>query len=210
MSSIISLAIVDNNVDPKGIGRIRVKLTGTPTGPIEKSREYEPWDDNDPFIANQFLPTNINFIPEIGQAVKIIVYNPENDLVNREYIAGPFTTVHDFQSQTNARQVENTSYGSNVKKMNNVFSENGTYVKEKSEGTLSNLKDYAIYGPYGSDVLFTENGLTLRGGKLVSKDSSSDKVRTDIINYPILSEKRSILSLKNLEQNKKLKKKRLK
>ena len=40
MSSIISLAIVDNNVDPKGIGRIRVKLTGTPTGPIEKSREY--------------------------------------------------------------------------------------------------------------------------------------------------------------------------
>ena len=130
MSSIISLAIVDNNVDPKGIGRIRVKLTGTPTGPIEKSREYEPWDDNDPFIANPFLPTNINFIPEIGQAVKIIVYNPENDLVNREYIAGPFTTVHDFQSQTNARQVENTSYGSNVKKMNNVFSENGTYVKE--------------------------------------------------------------------------------
>ena len=65
MSSIISLAIVDNNVDPKGIGRIRVKLTGTPTGPIEKSREYEPWDDNDPFIANPFLPTNINFIPEI-------------------------------------------------------------------------------------------------------------------------------------------------
>ena len=43
MSSIISLAIVDNNVDPKGIGRIRVKLTGTPTGPIEKSREYEQW-----------------------------------------------------------------------------------------------------------------------------------------------------------------------
>lgn len=196
MSSIINLAVVDNNVDPKGIGRIRVKLTGTPTGPIEKSRDYEPWDDNDPFIANPFLPTNINFIPEIGQAVKIIVYNPENDLVNREYIAGPFTTVHDFQSQTNIRQVENTSYGSNVKKMNNVFSENGTYIKEKSEGTISNLKDYAIYGPYGSDVLFTENGLTLRGGKLVSKDSSSDKVRTDIINYPILSEKRSILSLK--------------
>ena len=97
-------------------------------------------------------------------------------MVNREYIAGPFTTVHDYQSQTNSRQVENTSYGSNVKKMNNVFSENGTYVKEKSEGTISNLKDYAIYGPYGSDVLFTENGLTLMGGKLVSKDSASDKV----------------------------------
>ena len=205
MGSIISLAVVDNNVDPKGIGRIRVKLTGVPTGPIEKARDYEPWDENDPFIANPFLPTNINFIPEIGQSVKIIVYNPDNDLVNREYIAGPFTTVHDYQSQTNSRQVENTSYGSNVKKMNNVFSENGTYVKEKSEGTISNLKDYAIYGPYGSDVLFTENGLTLRGGKLVSKDSASDKVRTDIINFPVLSEKRSILSLKKFGTKQELK-----
>lgn len=205
MSSIISLAIVDNNVDPKGIGRIRIKITGSPTGPKEKAREYLPWDENDPFIANPFLPTNINFIPEIGQSVKIIHYNPDNDLINREYIAGPFTTLHDYQSQTNARQVENTSYGSNVKKMNNVFSENGTYVKEKSEGTLALLKDYAIYGPYGSDVLFTENGLTLRGGKLVSKDSASDKVRTEIIDFPIISEKRSILSLKKFGTKQELK-----
>ena len=196
MAGIIELAIVDNNVDPKGIGRIRVKLTGEPTGPIEKSIDYEPWDDNDPFIANPFLPTNINYIPEVGQTVKIVNYDSDNKLVNREYIAGPFTTVHDFHSQTNSRQIENTSYGSNVKPMNDVFNSNGTFVKEKSEGTISKLKDYAIYGPYGSDVLFTENGLTLRGGKLVSKDSASDKVRTQIIQYPILSEKRSILTLK--------------
>jgi len=195
-NSIIDLAIVDDNVDPKGIGRIRVKLTGDPTGPIEKAADYEPWGVNDPFIANPFLPTNINFIPQKGQTVKIITYDPENKLINREYIAGPFTTVHDFQSQVNARQVENTTYGTSVKQMNNVFSTNGDYIEKKSVGTLSTLNDYAIYGPYGSDVILTENGVTLRGGKLLSKQSASDKDRTKLLNYPILADKKSILSLK--------------
>ena len=195
-SSIIELAIVDDNIDPKGIGRIRVKLTGDPTGPIEKSIKYEPWGVNDPFIANPFLPTNINYIPQKGQTVKIITYDPDNKLINREYIAGPFTTVHDFQSQVNARQIENTTYGTSVKPMNDVFSSNGDYVEKKSVGTLSTLNDYAIYGPYGSDVLLTENGVTLRGGKLLSKQGSSDKDRSKIINFPILADKRSILSLK--------------
>ena len=196
MSSIIELAIVDDNVDPKGIGRIRVKITGEPTGPVEKSSNYEPWGLNDPFIANPFLPTNINYIPQKGQTVKIITYDPENKLINREYIAGPFTTVHDFQSQVNARQVENTTYGTSVKTMNDVFNSNGDYIEKKSEGTLSTLSDYAIYGPYGSDVLLTENGITLRGGKLLSKQGASDKDRSKIIDYPLLAEKRSILSLK--------------
>lgn len=196
MSSIIELAIVDDNVDPKGIGRIRVKLTGDPTGPIEKSINYEPWGVNDPFIANPFLPTNINYIPQKGQTVKIITYDPENKLINRDYIAGPFTTVHDFQSQINARQVENTTYGTSVKPMNDIFNSNGDYVEKKSKGTLSTLNDYAIYGPYGSDVLLTENGVTLRGGKLLSKQSASDRDRSKIIQYPLLADKRSILSLK--------------
>lgn len=196
MSSIIELAIVDDNIDPKGIGRIRVKITGDPTGPIEKGAKYEPWGVNDPFIANPFLPTNINFIPQIGQTVKIITYDPDNKLINRDYIAGPFTTVHDFQSQINARQIENTTYGTSVKPMNDVFSKNGDYVEKKSKGTLSKPSDYAIYGPYGSDVLLTENGITLRGGKLLSKQGASDKDRSKIVQFPILADKKSILSLK--------------
>ena len=30
---------------------------------------------------------NINYIPKEGQAVKVINYDPEKDIVNREYIA---------------------------------------------------------------------------------------------------------------------------
>lgn len=196
MSSIIELAIVDDNLDPKGIGRVRVKRS-SPSSAIERSIDYEPWDENDPFVTLPFLPTNINYIPNVGQTVKLITYDPENKLINKEYIAGPFTTVHDYQSQVNVRQIEDTTYGGNVKKMNNIFDNNGNYLKKnKSEGSIGKLSDYVIYGPYGSDIIFSENGVTLRGGKLKTKEGASDKERAEIVSYPISSEKKSVISLK--------------
>ena len=109
---IIDLAICTNNNDPQHLGRIRyVTYYGT-SGDIEKSIEYEEWSDRDPFVATPLLPTNINFIPEIGQAVKILTFDTEKDMVNQQYIAGPFSTMHDFNGQTFSQSIENTSYGS--------------------------------------------------------------------------------------------------
>ena len=198
--SYIKLAIVDDNIDPKGIGRIRFKVMGESSSARENAIKYESWDSNDPFVANPFLPTNINYIPEIGQTVKILTYDPDNDYNNREYIAGPFTTIHDWNSQTNSRQLENTSYGIVVQKSKDIFNKSiGTYVKKESEGSLPNFKDYAIHGPYGSDILFTENGVNLRGGKYVVKDTPK---KVDVENFPIMSEKRSLLSLKKFSTKK--------
>ena len=194
--SFISLALVTENIDPKGIGRIRIKPMGMMTGDVERAIDYDLWSEKDPFVANPFLPNNINFVPELGQTVKVLTYDPENPLINREYIAGPFSTIHDFNSQTNSRQVENTSYGNVVKKMKNIFNKDGVYTTNKSEGSIAKVKDYAIYGKYGSDIIFTEDGIVLRGGKLLSKDSASDKEKVDMVNFPIMSEKSSIFSLK--------------
>jgi|TARA_B100001093_G_scaffold519700_1_gene609917 hypothetical protein len=194
--SIISLAIVTDNSDPKGIGRVRIKPKGMMTGDVERAIDYDLWTEKDPFVANPFLPTNLNFVPELGQTVKLLTYDPENPLINREYISGPFTTTHDFNSQIGTRQVENTSYGNVVKKMKDIFTKDGVYVKEKSEGSIAKKEDYAIYGKYGSDILFTQDGINLRGGKLLSKDAASDKEKVDIVNFPIMSDKMSLLSLK--------------
>ena len=194
---IIDIGKCIDNKDPLGIGRIRVSRYNEYTGQKEKALDYEPWDDKDLFVANPFLPTNINFIPEINQSVKIIQYNTKKDNVNVEYIAGPFTTMYDYNGQTFDQQIEHTSYGANVKHKpairNNI---GGKYINKKSENTFAKERDFAIYGKNNSDILFTENGLQLRSGKLLSKDAASNSNREILLDYPIMAKKSSRLYLK--------------
>jgi hypothetical protein len=192
---IIEIGICLDNIDPKGLGRIRCIRYNDYISGKEKATKYTPWDKTDPFVASPFLPTNINFIPENGQAVKIINYNPNKETVNQEYIAGPFTTTYDFNGQTYSQQISNTTYGVFVQDKPDIRDKSGLY-RSKTENSFANEKDFAVYGKFGSDVLFTENGLQLRGGKLLSKDAASLKNREILINEPIFAKKSSNFYLK--------------
>lgn len=198
----IDLAICIDNNDPECLGRIRFIRESSYTGEIERAVEYSDWSDSDLFVANPFLPTNINFIPEIGQSVKIINYDTDKNLTNSEYIAGPFTTRHDFNSQTYSNQVEKTTYGITNKHGKKVIDKNGKYVNPKSEGAFSKPTDFGVYGKYGSDILFTENGLQLRGGKLISKRLATSKQKTEMLYQPIMSKKSATLHLKKFHETK--------
>jgi hypothetical protein len=193
---IVDIGKCIDNVDPKGMGRIRVKRYNDMGGQIENAIDYEPWSERDLFVASPFLPTNINFIPEINQSVKIITYNTEKSTVNVEYIAGPFTTMYDYHSQTFSQQVTNTTYGNSVKIKPAIRNSNGQYINDKSENVFANETDYAIYGKFGSDLLFTENGLQLRGGKLLSKEAASELNRQTMVDYPLLAKKAAKIYLK--------------
>jgi len=194
---IIDIGKCIDNVDPLGIGRIRVIRYNEIPGQREKAIDYEPWSDRDLFIANPFLPNNINFIPEINQSVKIIQYDTKKDTVNVEYIAGPFTTMYDYNGQTFSQQIANTTYGTSVLHKPNIRNNiGGQYINKKSENTFSKEKDFAIYGKNNSDILFTENGLQLRSGKLLSKDAASTTNRSTLLDFPIMAKKSSRLYLK--------------
>lgn len=193
---IIDIAKCIDNVDPLGFGRIRCQRYNDIIGQKERALEYDAWEDNDLFTATPFLPTNINYVPEIGQSVKIITYNSEKENVNVEYIAGPFTTMYDFNSQTLSQQVSMTTYGTTTKKKPKIRNADGKFIDKRSESVLAKDKDFAVYGKYGSDVLFTENGLQLRGGKLISKDSGNSTTRQKMVDYPIMAKKYSRLYLK--------------
>ena len=193
---IIDIAICVNNKDPENLGRIRCIRYSSYTGEVERAMDYDEWDDKDLFTANPFLPTNINFIPEKGQTVKIINYNTSKETVNTEYIAGPFTTRHDFNSQTHAGQVERTSYGIAAKHGKSVIDKDGN---SKSEGVFAKHNDYGIYGKYGSDVIFTEDGLQLRGGKLITKKSATSEQKVKMLYEPIKSNNTAVLYLKKFE-----------
>jgi hypothetical protein len=192
---IIDIGICTDNVDPKGIGRIRCTRYNDYVSQKERSVSYTPWSDKDPFVASPFLPNNINLIPQIGQSVKLINYNPRKDTVNQEYIAGPYTTMHDFNNQTYTQQLTNTTYGTSPENKPDLRSTNGKY-KTEIENFFAEEKDFALYGKYGSDVLFTENGLQLRGGKLISKEIASTNTKEKLIDQPIFAKKSANLYLK--------------
>ena len=179
---IIDIGICIDNEDPKAMGRIRCIDYDDYVSGKENYRKYTPWSEEDPFIALPFLPNNINFIPENFQSVKILRYNTEKTTVNQEYIAGPFTTRFDFNGQTYSEQISPTTFGSGVKDKINILS-NGKLPKD-SENMLSKTTDYSISGKFGSDILLTEGGLVLRGGKLISKQSSTKEQTKKLFNYP--------------------------
>ncbi len=202
---LVNLGIVKDNLDPKGIGRVRYSILGSQTAPSQGADGFEEWDALDPFCASPFLPNNLNFIPTVGQTIKIVQYDLENDLMNQEYIPGPFTTIHDWTAQSNSGQLENTSYGVAVKQTGDIFNPNGTFKKPKANNSLAKHEDCAIYGKFGSDVLFTENGVSLRGGKLLSKESANKTERKDLLTHPLRGKKQSTLSLKKFSSKQEFK-----
>ena len=198
---IIDIGQCVDNVDPKGIGRIRYKPYGLFPSEIEKAFTYEKWDKNDPFIALPFLPPHINVIPQIKQSVKIIKYDTDKDTQNVEYITGPFSTPHDFGSESFTTQHKHTTYGGViVKDLPDLKDKTGGYIDKKSNGTTTKLNDISINGNYGSDTIYTENGVVIRGGKLVSKETNIKNIRKRLQEVPILSEKVSKISLKKFSK----------
>lgn len=208
---IIDIAICIDNFDPSGLGAIRCVRYSSWVSQQEKALDYTKWDDNDLFLAFPFLPNNINFIPEKGQAVKIINYNPDKETVNTEYIAGPFTTMFDFNSQTHSAQVENTTYGIAAKHGPAVMDSTKAdgYKNPKSVAAFAKTTDYGVYGKYGSDAIFTENGLQLRGGKLIAKDYASTGQKTTMVSQPLMSDKVSTLHLKKFGKKKEFKEEKI-
>jgi len=61
---------------------------------------------------------------------------------------------------------------------------------------MATLDDTALNGNYGSDIVFTKNGMMLRGGKLINKDVPNPKFRKRLSEVPLMSEKMSKLNLK--------------
>jgi hypothetical protein len=192
---IIDIAICIDNIDPKGMGRIRCVRYSDYVSEKEGAYTYIKWSEIDPFIAIPFLPININFIPEIGQAIKIINYDTDKETINQEYISGPFTTSFDFNSQKFTNQLENTTYGSTYRKTQNIINSNGEFINNKSNNFLAKNNDFAIYGKFGTDIIFTKNGINLRAGKI---DSSIYTNKKNLIS-PDLSENIANIHLKKYE-----------
>jgi hypothetical protein len=203
---IIDIGMCVDNKDPLHIGRIRLNKFSDQNGVVEGAYnidEKDKWSKKDLFVASPFLPSNVNFIPEEQQAVKILCYNTEKDNVNMEYVAGPFTTMHDFNGQTHTGQLQNTSYGGPIQSGVSIIDKLGNFTNKKSNGSFAKREHFGVYGKYGSDVIFTEDGVMIRGGKFLSKKSASNNQKTTMSDQPLMSDKSSNFYLKKFPTTKK-------
>ena len=208
---IIDVGVCVSNIDPKGIGRIRYRPYGQFQSEVAAGMKYTEWDSKDPFIAIPFLPGHINIIPQYGQSVKIIQYDTDKDFQNVEYVSGPYTSPHDFESQSFTAQHQDTTYGGViVEGLPDLKDKGGNYIDRKSYGTMATLDDTALNGNYGSDIVFTKNGMMLRGGKLINKDVRNPKFRQRLSEVPLLSEKMSRLGLKKFPRTMEVKDEKIK
>ena len=205
---IIEIGVCVDNKDPRGFGRIRARnideTDSTRANAIPYSKQ---WGKDDPFVYTPFLPNHINIVPKKDQAVKIIRYDSEKDLQNQEYIAGPFTTPHDYGGQVSDKQITETTYGQRSKKTPDIKSFGNVskkfsdgFLRAESVGSIPKIEDVAISGNYGSDVILTEHGLVLRAGKLIDKFTAKEKQKDDLAEYPMFSRKHSKISLKKFPE----------
>lgn len=200
MSQQIVLGVVSDNKDPKRLGRIRFKPFANMPGNIEGAFNYKQWDENDPFVAFPFLPTPINVIPEVDQNVQLLFYDVSKDLINISYVAGPYNTPHDFTAQTFTDGSANTTYNNTGKRTPDVINPDGSFIEKKANGGLAKDEHHGLYGMYGSDIIFTDDGLHIRGGKFPSKDFANPNDRKKLVFHPIMSDNVASLHLKKFPQ----------
>jgi hypothetical protein len=190
---LIELGRVTSVSDPLGIGRIRVEYLDRTNSAVERSvPNYKPWDELDPFVFHPLLPVQINVVPEINQLVKLFYWDTDNTQ-NREYLSGPFVNSYDTSGQGIDRQLQSTSRGVRIIREASIFKPNGDLVNATTKGVIANPSDIVHSGNYGSDIILSRNGVTLRAGKI-----DDDKYRKTKV--PVAYNKLARISIKKYDQ----------
>tara|TARA_R110000824_G_scaffold401302_1_gene611602 strand:- start:2722 stop:4431 length:1710 start_codon:yes stop_codon:yes gene_type:complete len=145
-----------DNEDPKRAARVRLvedKLGTNPLGDAENDtailiKKGLLWTRKDPYVHAPFLPLHLNIVPKIGEAVKIIYYDPENEMINKEYI-GPVTSLpHKLFHQAYRNGRLWSSRGGQVK-VPPLDVTDGEY----STGVFASPRDIAINGRNNTDIV---------------------------------------------------------
>lgn len=116
---------------------------------LDVKGNHVPWQKgsnvktSDPFLADPFLPKNINPIPEVGQLVKIILYD---NAIYKEYV-GPYIS-----------DLENINEGY-INSLNSYKITNKKNLIDK--GYVNKVKDYGLHGK-NSQLLLSDKEFLLR------------------------------------------------
>lgn len=169
-SKLIYKGIVQDNVDPKGLGRIRVYPTDWIIADHKYVNDFDEKTDawtspKDPFLFKPLIPNNLSFIPQLGEAVNIIYTDTSRQFIDGYYIpisVGDWSYLGDESSEN---QLSSSREGLKYKEGPTLIKENGEYVKKKYDGAFPKYDDKTIT-TLNSDVIFKDNAIVIRSGKI--------------------------------------------
>ena len=166
---------VKENLDPTGLGRIRVEpedwiISDTKyiTEYLDKfSEEKDKWNGvSDPFLFRPFLPNHINMVPQVGETVNIFYTDPEATFIDGFYMAESIPDRGYSDSSSAEHMLSQSKQGLNYKKPKDLIKGNGEYVKKRYDGAIPKTEDFVISSRTNSDVIWKDNAVIIRAGKL--------------------------------------------
>jgi len=179
---IIFPGLCKENVDPKGLGRIRaVDKTSNESARISSINDEEKlqdvsekkkWTDEDNFVFRPLLPWFINQIPKENEYVHLFYSNlNEKGGKNKYYIGGVFSspTYAGGEPYDGAKQI--TDLGSQIKESIDIFNKKtGNYADntQKRNGIYGAPSNIVINGRGSADIVIADDSLQLRAGKFNS------------------------------------------
>ena len=197
---IIFQARVENSEDPAMLGRIRaVLITNEDQSAISSGADWDPekdrWTTKDPFIFLPILPFFLSQTPKKDELVNVVFQNKQSPLENKFYIQGPFSTpLRTIFEESNGAQTFLAS-GDRFKKYPTIRNEDGSY-NVGTEGIYVKPGDVGIMGRGTSDLIFKDNEVILRAGKIKSINVKPP------LKFPEINKNRGFLQLSYFNLNK--------
>lgn len=175
MSKFIFKGVVKDNLDPKGLGRIRVEPEDWIISDTKYITEYsgkfteekDKWNGvSDPFMFSPFLPNHINMVPQIGETVNIFYTDPESTFIDGFYMVSSVPDRGYPDTSSSEHMLSQSKQGLTYKKAKDIIKDNGEYVKKKFDGSVIKPEDFGITSRFNSDIIWREKSIIIRAGKL--------------------------------------------
>lgn len=155
---------VIQNIDNENLGRIRVRIKGSPTAGGDDGIL-----DNDLPYAFPMIPKYFSSVPKIGEAVWIFVFDKNTQHADRIYI-GPIISQPDKLNFDDAKfnAMRGFTFGTSTPNVN-------TNTIPQLKGVFPDLEDISIQGRYNTDITQKTNEVIIRAGKfeLIPKNQNT-------------------------------------
>jgi len=169
----LKYGVVDSILDEEGMGRIKVRINGSPTvgGDGDTPIDKLPW-------AFPLLPKHLSTIPKVGEVVWIFVMGKNSQHADRLYI-GPIISQLDKLDEdkfTAGTALRPFTFGQLTAGEPVLTDSTTNKIIPELIGVFPKSDEISIQGRFNTDITQKNNEVVIRAGKFEPSDSNKYKI----------------------------------